>query len=195
MSTEQSDGPTNVRRVAPPEGSLGQVVLQAEEIATKVDELGARITADNASVVGDEPLVLVGVLKGAFVFLSDLVRRIDLPVEVEFMAVSSYGSATRTSGVVRIVKDLDTDLLGRHVLLVEDIIDSGLTLRYLRKNLGVRQPASLEVCALLVRDGLQRVDPALRYEGFRIPPDFVVGYGLDHMERYRNLPDIRTLSP
>jgi hypoxanthine phosphoribosyltransferase len=184
-----------VRRSAPTDGTLGEVVLRAEALSTKVDELGARITADYAPLIGDDALVLVGVLKGAYVFLSDLARRIDLPVEVEFMAVSSYGSATRTSGVVRIVKDLDTDLSGRHVLLVEDIIDSGLTLRYLRKNLGVRQPASLEVCALLVRDGLQRVDPALRYEGFRIPPDFVVGYGLDHLERYRNLPDIRTLSP
>ncbi len=163
-------------------------------LAAKVDELGARITADYAHVLDGAPLVLVGVLKGAFVFLSDLARKIDLPVEIEFMAVASYGSATRTSGVVRIVKDLDTDLHGRHVLLVEDIIDSGLTLRYLRKNLGVRQPASLEVCALLVRDGLQRVDPALRYEGFRIPPEFVVGYGLDQAERYRNLPDVRTLT-
>lgn len=195
MTTEQFDGATNVRREAPTDGTLGEVVVRADEVSAKVDELGPRITADYAPLIGDDALVLVGVLKGAYVFLSDLARRIDLPVEVEFMAVSSYGSATRTSGVVRIVKDLDTDLSGRHVLLVEDIIDSGLTLRYLRKNLGVRQPASLEVCASLVRDGLQRVDPALRYEGFRIPPDFVVGYGLDHMERYRNLPDIRTLSP
>jgi len=130
------------------------------------------------------------VLKGAFVFLSDLARHLHLPVEIDFMAVSSYGSATRTSGVVRIVKDLDIDLSGRHVLLVEDIIDSGLTLRYLRKNLQARGPASVNVCALLVRDGLQRVDPELRYEGFRIPPDFVIGYGLDVAERYRNLPNI-----
>lgn len=194
MSTQQSDGTTSVRRVAPADGALGDVVIRADELAAKVAELGARITSDYAGVIGDQPLVLVGVLKGAFVFLSDLARCIDLPVEIEFMAVSSYGSATRTSGVVRIVKDLDTDLLGRHVVLVEDIIDSGLTLRYLRKNLAVRQPASLEVCALLVRDGLQRVDPALRYEGFRIPPEFVVGYGLDHFEQYRNLPEIRTLA-
>jgi hypoxanthine phosphoribosyltransferase len=194
MTTDQPTQPARAdgARAA---SRLGEVVVDAESLQAKVAELGARITADYAALVDDRPLVLVGVLKGAFVFLSDLARHVDLDVEVEFMAVSSYGSATRTSGVVRIVKDLDTDLHGRHVLLVEDIIDSGLTLRYLRKNLAVRQPASLEVCALLVRDGLQHGDPGLRYEGFRIPPDFVVGYGLDHGERYRNLPDVRTLPP
>ncbi len=195
MTTTSSTGdhPPAGRRAPGRAGDhLGQVIVSANELAAKVAELGARITTDYAPLTDDAPLVLVGVLKGAFVFLSDLARHLDLPVEIEFMAVSSYGSATRTSGVVRIVKDLDTDLYGRHVLLVEDIIDSGLTLRYLRKNLAVRQPASLEVCALLVRDGLQRVDPSLKYEGFRIPPDFVVGYGLDHTEQYRNLPDIRT---
>ncbi len=114
------------------------------------------------------------------------------PVEFDFMAVSSYGAATKTSGVVRIVKDLDADLSGRHVLVVEDVVDSGLTLSWLRKNLWARHPASLEVCALLVKEGLQRQDPDLRYEGFRIPPDFVVGYGLDVDERYRNLPFICT---
>ncbi|HEX4979713.1 MAG TPA: hypoxanthine phosphoribosyltransferase, partial [Acidimicrobiales bacterium] len=129
-----------------------------------------------------------GVLKGAFLFMADLARAIDLEVEVDFMAVSSYGSATKSSGVVRIVKDLDLDLTGRHVLVVEDIIDSGLTLTYLRRNLQARQPASLEVCALLVREGRQRDDLALRYVGFTIPPAFVVGYGLDVGERYRNLP-------
>src|ERR671937_2533141 len=120
-------------------------------------------------------------------FMSDLARAIDLPVEFDFMAVSSYGSATKTSGVVRIVKDLDLDLTGRHVILVEDIVDSGLTLSYLRRNLAARGPASLEVCALLVKEGLQRDDLDLRYVGFRIPPDFVVGYGLDVGERFRNL--------
>ena len=119
-----------------------------------------------------------------------LARAIDLPVEFDFMAVSSYGSATRTSGVVRIIKDLDLDLTGRHVVIVEDIVDSGLTLAYLRKNLAARGPASLEVCALLLKEGLQKVDPDLRYVGFRIPPAFVVGYGLDVGERYRNLPFI-----
>jgi hypoxanthine phosphoribosyltransferase len=128
------------------------------------------------------------VLKGAFVFMSDLARAIHLPVEFDFMAVASYGTATRTSGVVRIVKDLDLDLTGRHVLVVEDIVDSGLTLSYLRRNLLARNPASLEVCALLVKEGMQRTDPDLAYIGFRIPPDFVVGYGLDAAERYRNLP-------
>jgi hypoxanthine phosphoribosyltransferase len=122
--------------------------------------------------------------------MSDLARAIDLPVEFDFMAVSSYGSATRTSGVVRIMKDLDLDLTGRDVLIVEDIVDSGLTLSYLRKNLLARGPASLDVCALLVKEGLQRNDPDLRYTGFRIPPAFVVGYGLDAAERYRNLPYI-----
>lgn len=198
MSSPVPNGPiaTNAPR-APrrDDGHLGSVVVSTEEIAAKVAELGARITTDYVSRVREEPLVLVGVLKGAFMFLSDLVRHIDLPVEIEFMAVASYGAATRTSGVVRIVKDLDTDLHGRHVLLVEDIVDSGLTLRYLKKNLAVRQPASLEVCGLLIREGLQRVDPKVRYEGFRIPPEFVVGYGLDHDERYRNLPDIRTFTP
>ncbi len=172
---------------------LGDVVVTAAQIGARVKELGEQITNDFEPVLDGKPLVFVGVLKGAFVFLADLVRSIGLDTEIEFMAVSSYGSATRTSGVVRIVKDLDTDLYGRHVVLVEDIVDTGLTLRYLRKNLAVRQPASLDVCALLVRDGLQEVDPALRYEGFRIPPHFVVGYGLDHEDRYRNLPDVHIL--
>jgi hypoxanthine phosphoribosyltransferase len=127
--------------------------------------------------------------------MSDLARAIDLPVEFDFMAVSSYGSATKTSGVVRIVKDLDLDLTGRHVLVVEDIIDSGLTLSYLRRNLIARHPASVEVCALLVKEGLQRVPQDLRYTGFTIPPEFVVGYGLDIAERYRNLPYICLYRP
>ena len=122
------------------------------------------------------------------VFIADLVRELTVECELDFMAVSSYGNATKSSGVVRIVKDLDLDLSGRHVLIVEDIIDSGLTLAYLRKNLLARHPASVEVCALLVREGLQKKDPDLRYVGFRIPPDFVVGYGLDVADRYRNLP-------
>jgi hypoxanthine phosphoribosyltransferase len=123
-------------------------------------------------------------------FMADLARHIDLPVEFDFMAVASYGNATKSSGVVRIVKDLDLDLTGRHVLIIEDIIDSGLTLAYLRKNLLARNPASVEVCALLVREGLQKQDPDLRYVGFSIPPEFVVGYGLDVDERYRGLPFI-----
>jgi hypoxanthine phosphoribosyltransferase len=166
--------------------ALGPVVVPEADLQRRIVELGQQITKDYH---GRAPL-LVGVLKGAFVFMSDLARSIDLPVEFDFMAVASYGSATRTSGVVRIVKDLDLDLSDRHVLVVEDIVDSGLTLAYLRRNLLARNPASLEVCALLVKEGLQRTDPDLAYTGFRIPPDFVVGYGLDAGERYRNLPYI-----
>lgn len=169
-----------------PDPNVGPTVVTAEQLRQRVAELGAEITADYE---GRAPL-LVGVLKGAFMFMSDLAREIALPVEFDFMAVASYGSATKTSGVVRIVKDLDLDLTGRHVILVEDIVDSGLTLTYVRKNLSARGPASLEVCALLLREGLQRHDPELRYVGFRIPPDFVIGYGLDVGERYRNLPDV-----
>jgi len=165
--------------------AVGKVVVNEDQLQSKIAELGAQITEDYRERA---PLLLVGVLKGAFMFMADLARRIELPVEFDFMAVSSYGSSTRSSGVVRIVKDLDLDLSSRHVLLVEDIIDSGLTLQYLRKNLAARNPASLEVCALLVREGLQKRDPGLRYVGFRIPPDFVIGYGLDVAERYRNLP-------
>ncbi len=170
---------------------VGEPVVSREQLEARIAELGAEITADYA---GDAPL-LVGVLKGAFVFMADLARAIDLPVEFDFMAVSSYGNATKSSGVVRIVKDLDLDLSGRHVIIVEDIIDSGLTLAYLRKNLRARNPASVEVCALLVREGLQKLDPDLRYVGFRIPPDFVVGYGLDVAERYRNLPYVAAFVP
>src|SRR5207247_8565137 len=163
---------------------VGRIVVSEEELRARVSELGKEITAD----YWDRPPLLVGVLKGAFLFMSDLARSIDLPVELDFMAVSSYGSATKTSGVVRILKDLDTDLTDRHVLIVEDIVDSGLTLAYLRKNLDARNPATLEVCALLVKEGLQRVELDLKYVGFRIPPVFVVGYGLDVGERYRHLP-------
>jgi hypoxanthine phosphoribosyltransferase len=163
---------------------LGEVVVSEAQLNERIAALGRQITEDYA---GLSPL-LVGVLKGAFVFMSDLARAIALPVEFDFMAVSSYGSATKTSGVVRIVKDLDIDLSGRHVILVEDIVDSGLTLSYLRKNLKARNPASLEVCALLVREGRQKRSPTLKYVGFTIPPAFVIGYGLDVAERYRNLP-------
>jgi hypoxanthine phosphoribosyltransferase len=164
--------------------NLGRVVVSEADLRSRISELGKEVTAD----YDGRALLLVGVLKGAFMFMADLARQIDLPVEFDFMAVSSYGSATKTSGVVRIVKDLDLDLSDRHVLLVEDIVDSGLTLNYLRRNLAARSPASLEVCALLLKEGLQKVEPDLRYVGFRIPEDFVVGYGLDIDERYRNLP-------
>lgn len=168
-------------------GRVGDVVVSEDELQSRIAELGKEITEDYA----DRAPLLVGVLKGAFVFMSDLARRIDLPVEVDFMAVASYGSSTKTSGIVRIVKDLDLDLVDRHVLIVEDIVDSGLTLRWLRRNLAARNPASIEVCALLVKEGLQREDPDIKYVGFRIPPDFVVGYGLDIAERHRNLPEVR----
>lgn len=161
----------------------GAVLIDEDSLGARVAELGAAITADYA---GREPL-LIGVLKGAFVFMADLARVIRLPVEIDFMAVSSYGIATKTSGIVRIVKDLDADLSGRDVIIVEDIVDSGLTLSYLRKGLLARGPASLEVCALLVKTGLQRAPIDVAYVGFEIPPDFVVGYGLDVGERYRNL--------
>ena len=166
--------------------ALGEIIVGRDDLEARVQALGAAITADYQG----RPPLLVGVLKGACIFLSDLARAISLPVELDFMAVSSYGSATKTSGVVRIVKDLDIDLSDRHVLIVEDIVDSGLTLSYLRRYLSARDPASLAVCALLVKEGLQAVPLDLAYEGFRIPPDFVVGYGLDVDERYRNLPFI-----
>jgi len=165
---------------------VGRIVISEDALQARIRELGEEITRDYAG----RPPLLVGVLKGAFMFMSDLSRAIDLPVEFDFMAVSSYGSATRSSGVVRILKDLDLDLTDRHVVIVEDIVDSGLTLAYLRKNLRARHPASLEVCALLVKEGLQRVDPDLKYVGFTIPDRFVIGYGLDVAERYRNLPFI-----
>ena len=166
---------------------LGPVVVSEKALGERVAELGSELTADYEG----RPPLLVGVLKGAFVFMSDLARAIRQPVEIDVMAVASYGSATTTSGVVRIVKDLDSDLTDRHVLVVEDIVDSGLTLSYIRRNLLARQPASVEICALLVKEGRQRANIDLKYVGFHIPPDFVVGYGLDVAERYRNVPDVR----
>jgi hypoxanthine phosphoribosyltransferase len=163
--------------------ALGDVVVDGETLAARVAELGAKITEDYST----NPPLLVCVLKGAMLFMSDLARSIELPVEVDFMAVASYGASTSTSGVVRIVKDLDIDLKDRDVLIVEDIVDSGLTLNYLRRYLGARGPASLEVCALLLKEGTQRVTQSLKYVGFTIPSNFVVGYGLDVGERYRNL--------
>src|SRR3954454_24167924 len=168
---------------------VGPVIVSEDELRGRIRELGKDITADYR----DRVPLLVGVLKGAFVFMSDLARQIDLPVEVDFMAVASYGSSTKTSGIVRIVKDLDLDLTDRHVLLVEDIVDSGLTLRWLRRNLASRTPASIEVCALLVKTCLQRAEVELKYVGFTIPPDFVAGYGLDVAERHRNIPEVRLL--
>ena len=170
--------------------AAGRLLISEEDLQARIRALGREITADYA---GRAPL-LVGVLKGAFMFMSDLARAIDLPVEFDFMAVSSYGHSTRSSGVVRIVKDLDLDLADRDVIIVEDIIDSGLTLNYLRRNLLARNPASLEVCALLVRENHRMDGSILRYEGFRVPSDFLVGYGLDVNERFRNLSDIRVVT-
>ncbi|MFP5323044.1 MAG: hypoxanthine phosphoribosyltransferase [Acidimicrobiia bacterium] len=165
---------------------IGETLLTEEQIRSRIAELGAEIARDYE----DKNPILVSVLKGAFIFVADLARATPIPLEIDFMAVSSYGASTRSSGVVRIVKDLDVDLGGRHVIIVEDIVDSGLTLRYLRKTLESRGTASLEVCALLVREGNQQAELDLRYIGFRIPPAFVIGYGLDVAERYRNLPHI-----
>ena len=167
----------------------GRVLISEEEIANKLKELGSRITDDYQ----DKDLVVVGVLKGAFIVMADLARHIHLPVEFDFMAVSSYGAATKTSGVVRILKDLDQEIEGRHVLIVEDIIDSGLTLNYLLKSLNVRKPASIEVATLLLKEGIQRVPIDVKYVAFSIGPEFVVGYGLDYDQKYRNVPYIGVL--
>jgi hypoxanthine phosphoribosyltransferase len=174
VTTDQRD-PTDL---------IGDILLTHDEIQDKIRELGKRITEDYQG----RDLLLVGVLKGAFMLMSDLA------LEFDFMAVSSYGSATRRSGVVRILKDLDYEISGRHVLLVEDIIDSGLTLSYLLRYLSTRRPATLEVCALMRKAGIQEVKTNVRYEGFEIPPVFVIGYGLDHNQRYRNLPYVAVLN-
>ena len=170
---------------------IDRILITSDEIQGKLSAMGERITADYAG----KQLLLVGVLKGAFVVMADLARNVRLPLEFDFMAVSSYGAATKTSGVVRILKDLDHDLEGLDVLVVEDIVDSGLTLKYLLKNLAGRKPGSLEVAALLRKEGIQQVELDLRYVGFEIPNEFVVGYGLDYSERFRNLPYIATLRP
>jgi hypoxanthine phosphoribosyltransferase len=163
---------------------IGKELISAQEIDDKLAEMGAAITADYRG----KDLLLVGILKGAFVVMADLARHIDLPIEFDFMAISSYGSATKSSGVVRILKDLDQEIADRHVLIVEDIVDTGLTLQYLLKNLSVRKPASLSLAALLIKDGVKRPHLDIAYEGFHIPPKFVVGYGLDLDGKYRNLP-------
>ena len=177
--------------VLDPDGLISDVLVEAAPLSQRVRELGEELSRDYAG----RDLLLVGVLKGAFVLMGDLSRHIRLPLEFDFMAVSSYGAATKTSGVVRILKDLDHEIEGRDVLLVEDIVDSGLTLAYLLKNLRTRRPASLEVCALLHKTAMQKVDVDLKYVGFEIPPEFVVGYGLDYAERFLNVPYVATLKP
>jgi hypoxanthine phosphoribosyltransferase len=173
---------------------IASVLITEDEIRAKVDELAAQVAADRP-VDPSTDLLLVGVLKGAVMFMTDFARALPVPVQLEFMAVSSYGSATSSSGVVRILKDLDRDIAGRDVLVVEDIVDSGLTLSWLCKNLMARNPASLEVCALLRKPDAIRVEVPVKYVGFDIPNEFVVGYGLDYAERYRDLRYIGTLDP
>src|SRR4051812_5885754 len=168
---------------------IGEILVQPDDLKQRVRTLGEQVTAEYA----DRDLLLIGVLKGAVFFLSDLMRHIEVPCEVDFMAVASYGSSTDSSGVVRILKDLDAPLEGRDVLIVEDIVDSGLTLQYLMRTLEARKPASLEVCALLTKPDRRKIDMPARYIGFEIPDRFAIGYGLDYAERYRNLPYVAAL--
>jgi hypoxanthine phosphoribosyltransferase len=172
------------------ESAVGEVLLDAETIQGRIAELGAEISADYLG----RDLLLIGVLKGAVFFMADLMRKLTIPCEVDFMAISSYGASTDSSGVVRILKDLDINIEARHVLVVEDIIDSGLTLSYLMRNLESREPATLEVCALLTKPDRREIEVPVRYVGFEIPNRFVIGYGLDFGERYRNLPYVAVLS-
>jgi hypoxanthine phosphoribosyltransferase len=172
------------------ESAVGEVLIEKEALSARVGALGAEISADYES----RDLLLIGVLKGAVFFMADLMRKLTIPCEVDFMAISSYGASTDSSGVVRILKDLDINIEGRHVLVVEDIIDSGLTLSYLMRNLESREPATLEVCALLTKPDRREIEVPVRYVGFEIPNRFVIGYGLDFGERYRNLPYVAVLS-
>jgi hypoxanthine phosphoribosyltransferase len=169
--------------------AVGEVLIDEPALRRRIEELGEEISADYAG----RDVLLVGVLKGAVFFMADLMRQLSLPCEIDFMAISSYGEGTDSSGVVRILKDLDSNITGRHVLVVEDIIDTGLTLSYLMRNLEAREPASLEICALLTKPERREIDVPVRYVGFEIPNRFVVGYGLDFDEKYRNLPYVAVL--
>ena len=171
--------------------AVGEVLIDEETLQQRIAALGEEISADYAG----RDLLLVGVLKGAVFFLADLMRNLTVPCEIDFMAISSYGASTDSSGVVRILKDLDINIEGRDVLVVEDIIDSGLTLSYLMRNLEAREPSSLEICALLTKPERREIDVPVRYVGFEIPNRFVIGYGLDFGERYRNLPYVGVLDP
>ena len=168
---------------------IGEILVQADELQHRIKEMAAEVSRDYA----DKDLLLIGVLKGAVFFLSDLMRHLEVECELDFMAVSSYGSSTDSSGIVRILKDLDAPIAGRDVLIVEDIVDSGLTLSYLFRMLRGREPATLEVCALLTKPERREVDLPIRYVGFEIPNQFAIGYGLDHGQRYRNLPYVAAL--
>jgi hypoxanthine phosphoribosyltransferase len=172
------------------EQAVGEILIDEDALSARVAELGAEVSVDYQG----RDLLLIGVLKGAVFFMADLMRHITVPCEVDFMAISSYGDSTDSSGIVRILKDLDINIEGRDVLVVEDIIDSGLTLSYLMRNLESREPASLEVCALMTKPARREIDVPVRYIGFEIPNRFVVGYGLDFGERYRNLPYVAVLS-
>ena len=176
-------------------GDIKSVLLSSDAIQKRIAELGAQVGEDYRDMIGSQDLLLITVLKGAVMFVTDLSRAIPLPTQLEFMAVSSYGSSTSSSGVVRILKDLDRDINDRDVLIVEDIVDSGLTLSWLLKNLESRNPATLAVCTLLRKPDAVKVEVPVRYVGFDIPNEFVVGYGLDFAERYRDLPYIGTLEP
>ncbi len=171
------------------ERGVGEVLIDEPTLQARIAELGAEISAD----YGGRDLLMVGVLKGAVFFMADLMRELTVTCEIDFMAISSYGAATDSSGVVRILKDLDINIAGRDVLVVEDIIDSGLTLSYLMRNLRARRPGSLEICALLTKPDRRRVDVPVKYVGFEIPNKFVIGYGLDFGERFRNLPFVAVL--
>jgi hypoxanthine phosphoribosyltransferase len=171
------------------EGAVAEILIDEDGLAARIGELGREISEDYAG----RDLLLLGVLKGAVFFMADLMRHLTVPCEIDFMAISSYGASTDSSGVVRILKDLDINIEGRHVLVVEDIIDSGLTLSYLVRNLESREPASLEICALLTKPARREIDVPVRYTGFEIPNKFVIGYGLDFAERYRNLPYVGVL--
>jgi hypoxanthine phosphoribosyltransferase len=170
---------------------VSRILVEEDALRARIAELGADVSADYAG----KDLLLIGVLKGAVFFMADLMRHLTIPCEVDFMAISSYGASTDSSGVVRILKDLDINIEGRDVLIVEDIIDSGLTLSYLIRNLESRNPASLEICALLTKPARREIDVPVRYTGFEIPNEFVIGYGLDYGERYRNLPYVAVLDP
>jgi hypoxanthine phosphoribosyltransferase len=173
------------------EAGVTEVLIESDALQGRIAELGEEISNDYEG----RDLLLVGVLKGAVFFMADLMRELTVPCEIDFMAISSYGAATDSSGVVRILKDLDINVSGRHVLVVEDIIDSGLTLSYLMRNLRARKPSSLEICALLTKPERREIDVPVRYVGFEIPNKFVIGYGLDFAERYRNLPYVGVLNP
>ena len=171
--------------------AVGEILIEQEPLQARIAELGAEVS----EAYEGRDLLLVGVLKGAVFFMADLMRELSIPCEIDFMAISSYGAATDSSGVVRILKDLDTNIAGRDVLVVEDIIDSGLTLSYLMRSLKARKPASLEICALLTKPERREIDVPVRFVGFEIPNEFVIGYGLDFAERYRNLPYVAVLHP